>query len=119
MLRTVLTLALALAASTSLADRQYEVVGNVGVYELTLHDVIMPNGAGGTTIFKLCANCDTIALPVQGSTLYSIRNNALALQDFLAAVEEVRAATNGAAGVGVFYDLQTNRVTRITVYPPR
>ena len=119
MRRIIVTLFLALAASAGFAQRTLEVVGDVSVYELKLSNVIMPNGAGGTTIFKLCATCDTIALPVQGSTLYAIRDNELPLPDFLAAVEEVRAATDGAAGVGVFYDRETNRVTHIRVYPPR
>jgi len=119
MLRLVVTMALALATSASFAQRTLEIVGNQRVHELALRDVIMPNGAAGTTIFKLCASCDNIGLQVEASTRYAIAGQELALPDFLAAVEELRAATDGAAGVGVFYELSTNRVTRIAVYPPR
>ena len=118
MLRIVATLALALAASASFAERQFEVNTNRAGYELTLRDVIMPNGPGGTTIFKLCTSCDTIALPVQTDASYAIGGTELALPDFLAAVEELRAMEDK-VGVGVFYDMGNNRVTYIAVYPPR
>jgi hypothetical protein len=111
-------MALALATSTSFAQRTLEIVGNQSVYELALRDVIMPNGAAGTTVFKLCPSCDPIGLAVNANTRYAIAGRELAMPDFLAAVEELRAATEGAAGVGVFYDLNTNRVMRIAVYPP-
>jgi hypothetical protein len=120
MLRLILTTTLALAASTSFAQqRDYEVLPNWGIYELRLRDVIMPNGTAGTTIVKPCAECESVGIPVHAATRYEFAGRELALTEFLVAVEELRATTDGAAGVGVFYDQATNRVRRITVHPPR
>jgi hypothetical protein len=120
MQRLIVTMTLALAAGTSLAqEREYEVLADQSVYELRLRDVIMPNGTAGTTIVKPCAECESVGIPVQAATRYEFAGQELALPEFLAAVEELRTATDGSAGVGVFYDLATNRVRRITVHPPR
>jgi hypothetical protein len=120
MLRLIVTLTVALAASASFAQqRPYEVDTDRAGFELSLRDVIMPNGAAGTTIFKLCASCDSIGMPVHAGTRYAVAGQELALPEFLAAVEELRITTEGAAGVGVFYNLSTNRVSYIAVYPPR
>jgi hypothetical protein len=120
MLRFIVTMTLALAASTTFAqERPYEVLPNRGIYELVLRDVIMPNGAAGTTVLKPCASCNSVGLPVHAGTRYEFAGQELALPEFLAAVEALRTATDGSAGVGVFYDLATNRVRRITVHPPR
>ena len=58
-------------------------------------------------------------MAVQPSTRYEFGGQELALPDFLAAVEELRTATEGAAGVGIFYELGNERVSLIAVYPPR
>ena len=120
MLRLIVTMTLALAASAAFAqEREFGIVPNRANYELTLSDMIMPSSAAGTAIFKLCTSCETIAMPVNPSTLYEFGGQELALPEFLAAVEELRAATDGDAGVGLFYELDTHRVRRITVWPPR
>jgi hypothetical protein len=108
---------LALSMGAAIAARTLELVE--GAYELVLADVIMPASTAGTTIFKVCASCDSIGLPVNASTRYLIDGGELALPDFLEGVEEIRQATGGDASVGVYYDLQTNRVTRIAVVVPR
>jgi hypothetical protein len=120
MQRLIVTLTLALAAGTGLAQqRDYEVLEPQGIYELRLRDVIMPNGTAGTTIVKACAECESVGIPVQAATRYEFAGQELALPEFLAAVEELRATTDGGAGVGVHFDHATNRVSRITVHPPR
>jgi hypothetical protein len=119
MLRLIVTMTLALATSAALAQRTLEIVGNMRAYELALRDVIMPNGGAGTTIFKTCTSCETIAMGVNSATRYEFGGQELALADFLAAVEELRITTEGAAGVGIFYEYGNDRVSLIAVYPPR
>jgi hypothetical protein len=90
-----------------------------GAYELVLRDVELPATAVGSLTLKPCAECDPITLRAAPATEYSfIGGEALPLRDFLAQVAHLReTGRDGSAGVGVFYDLASKRVTRVVVVP--
>jgi hypothetical protein len=114
MMRIAVILGLALAAGATHAQRTLELIE--GAHELVLGDVILPDSSSGLAVFKLCASCEPKGLQVASSTRYLINDRELDLGAFLEAVELVRDSDGGdATGVGLYYDLKTNRVTRIVV----
>lgn len=119
MTRAMITLVLTLALSAAAAARTLELVE--GAYEVRLGDVTLPRSAAGSAVFTPCADCDSVGLQVTSSTRYFVSDRALPLPEFLEAVAALREATDDGEEtlVGVFFDLRTNRVTRITVFPPR
>ena len=82
----------------------------------------MPGGSAGTLIFRPpCASCDARVHSVDSGTTYHIgaAGPALSLEDFLDRVDELRELPGNAQSiaVGIFYSLETNRITRIRIYP--
>jgi hypothetical protein len=119
MTRALLTLALTAAFSGNLLARDLELVESA--YELSLGDIVMPGSTAGSAIFRTCEDCDTVSLRVNAGTRYYIGGQALALPDFILAVDEIRKRSGGneATAVGVFYDLATKQVTHIDVQAQR
>lgn len=117
MIRAILVVTCALAAGNLAVARTFEM--HEGAYETSLAATIMPGSLAGTVIFKPCDDCDSVSLRVSASTRYFMRTSQLPLRDFLEAVEAVRdgSGDGGTAAVGVFYDVATERVTKITVFP--
>jgi len=119
MIRATITLVLALSLCGVAAARTLEILE--GAYELALGDVALPSSAAGAAVFAPCEGCDTVRLQVSSRTRYVLGGRELALPDFLVAVERTRQAAGGNEStlVIVNYDLETHRVTRIAVVPPR
>ncbi len=91
-----------------------------GAYEAVLGDVTLPDSADGSIVVRMCGTCSPTRLPVDSGTKYiGVDGRPKALVDFLADAELLRGATDGehTTGVGVFYDIETGRVTRIRLYP--
>ena len=121
MYRKLLLIAVAGALIGTAGARTIEMLD--GAYEATLNEVTLPGGAAGTLIFRpSCSSCEPRVHTVDSDTTYHIgpARRALPLAEFLAQVAELRQLTGSeqAIAVGIFYSLDTNRVTRIRVYPP-
>jgi hypothetical protein len=91
-----------------------------GAYELSLREVSLPRSAVDAASFRPCEGCSTVSLSVDSATRYSIDGRELVLADFLQAIERIRQGPDGNAKtfVGLFYDLKTDRVTRVLVSRP-
>lgn len=89
-----------------------------GAYEALLSDVRFPSGSGGTLTVKLCASCESRALRADAATSYFTANGRpLSLAEFLADVDRIRAAGDeSSTPVGIFYSLETGRVTRVHLH---
>ena len=120
MYRRLLLIAVAGALIGAANARTLEILE--GAYEAVLSEVTLPGSAAGTLIFRPCPSCDPRVHTVTGSTTYHIgpSGRPLPLAEFLAQVEELRQGPGGAQsiGIGIFYSLETDRITRIGVYPP-
>ncbi len=119
MTRLMLLTALILT-SAGPAAAQRSIDYTEGAYELQLRQVELPTGPGGTLRFKPCADCTRVALQVSSATRYSLVNGGpLPLPDFLVLAAQIRQAEAGNDGtrVGVFYDLESKRVTRVILVP--
>jgi hypothetical protein len=116
MIRSILALGLALTLAAGAVANDFELIE--GAYELSLANVILPDSQGGVVVFKTCRDCESAGRAVSSRTRYLLGERELALPDFLAAVDEIRASPSGkSAFVGVYYDLKTNAITRIVVIP--
>ena len=89
-----------------------------GAYEAMLTDVTFPLTTTGTVSVRMCATCDSEVLPVNPNTAYVGVQGPVALEQFQAEVAALRSGpTSQTSMVGVFYNLQTNQVTRISLHP--
>jgi len=86
-----------------------------GSYELALAEVTMPRSITGMVAFKSCETCRTTALRVSGRTRYSVNGSEVAYGDFSEQLEDLRDVDDRSVFVGVYYDLETNFVTRVSV----
>ena len=103
-------------ASLANAQSSFQLVE--GGFELTLADVTLPNSTAGTMIVQECASCDRQSLLVNASTVYRLPTGDVSLADFRAAVNELMLTVDGRETyVSVFYNLQTRRVTRVSLHP--
>jgi hypothetical protein len=117
MFRRTLFVALALGLIGSAnAARTLEM--QEGAYEVVLADVRFPGSTAGTLIIRTCATCDPIALTVSSATSYVGTTGPMTLADFLDDVERLRASerANRTTGVGVYFELGSTRVTRVSLY---
>lgn len=107
----------ALAASQAPA-RTLEIVETA--HEAALGDVTFPTSTAGTVIFRSCASCDPVALPVSSATRYIGPQGPVPLADFLLQMAELRqgATASEAILVTVFRRADDGRVTRIRVAGP-
>jgi len=117
MLRRTLFVALALGLIGSAnAARTLEMLE--GAYETVLADVILPGSTAGTLIVRMCSTCDPIAMSVSSRTTYVGTTGPMTLADFLDHVSALRQTdtANSTTGVGVYYELGTTRVTRVSLF---
>lgn len=118
MARTLIACALLLLTNVAAAGRTVDLIEN-GI-EASLADVTMPSGAAGTVIVDLgCEGCAPLALRASAETRYVVGNATLPHADFMLEVERIRdadVAADAATAVGVYYDRESNRVTRIQVF---
>ena len=89
-----------------------------GAYEAMLPDVVFPLTTTGTVSVRMCTSCNTDVLNVNTNTAYIGESGPVSLPQFLAEVAELKSGPNSQSSmVGVFYNLQTNQVTRISLHP--
>ena len=117
MYRKIIPLALTLVSISAAAGQTLELVD--GAYEAVLADVTFPSSTAGNLVVKMCATCDGQVLPVDSGTAFVGTTGPMPLQDFLEQVAELRQTSNGnySTAVGVFYNLETNRITRVSLHP--
>ncbi len=117
MARLTIALSLLLLAGNATAGRTLELVEN-GI-EAALADVTMPGGAAGTLIYRTCEACDPESRSVTTDTRYSLGGTSLPRESFMQEVEQLRQSDAGERTVvGIFYDRDSGRVTRIALYSP-
>ena len=117
MIRTILTAAILLACfNAAHAVRVLEAVEN-GV-ELALSELKLPTGETGNVSYTACTTCRVSVHRVTPETRYFVNGAELALADFLRIADEIDAIRNGSETTlaGVFIDIQSGRVTRITLH---
>lgn len=111
----VIALVLGLSV-TAVSAQSLELVE--GTAELSLSNISFPNTAGGFVSFTACEACDTKRMQVDSGTVYIGLSGQVTLTDFLSDVAQLRATEPGRETfVGLFYDLNSSRVTRIKLYP--
>jgi len=117
MYRRLITIAVACVSLNAGAAQTLQLVE--GAHELFLADVIFPSSIAGNVTFKICSSCDTQVLPVDSGTAFVGPAGAVSLDEFRNLVAEIRSTPNGnqTTAVGVFYNLETNRVTRVSLHP--
>jgi hypothetical protein len=110
-------IAVALGLSLTIAAAQSLVLVE-GTAEMTLADIDFPNSAGGFVSFTTCETCESKRMQLDSQTVFVGLSGAVPLSEFLTAVAELRSTEAGSETfVGLFYDLNNNRVTRIRLYP--
>ena len=117
MIRTIFAAAMLLASfNAAHAVRVLEAMEN-GV-ELALSDLRLPTSDTGNVSYTACATCRVTVHRVTPATRYFFNGGELAFADFLRVAGEIDAIRNGAETTlaGVFFDIQTGRVTRITLH---
>ena len=118
MLRRIMLIAVAGVLIGVANARTLELVE--GAYEAVLGDVTLPGSADGSIVVRMCATCTPTRLDVDASTRYiGADGRQKPFADFLADAARLSAVTDGerTTGVGVFYNLETGRVTRVRLYP--
>lgn len=89
-----------------------------GAHEVALAEVTLPGSPVGTVFFRACGTCDPQGMTVMPQTVYEIGGRSFRHREFLEAVDELHDnGGNATAMVTIFYDLESNRVTRIAVFP--
>jgi hypothetical protein len=117
MYRRLILMTFAAALIGTASARTFEAVE--GAYEAVLGDVTFPSSIAGTLIVKMCSTCEATALSVDAGTVYLGTNGRpLPLVEFLESAAALRQAPGGEQGsaVFVFYSLETNRVTRVSLH---
>ena len=91
-----------------------EVEGSV---ELALRDLTLPADATGAVAYRACATCTRETHAVTAATSYQLNGRPMPFVEFLAAIDEIRdmPSVEGRTLAGVFFDLNTQRVTRVIV----
>jgi hypothetical protein len=90
-----------------------------GGYEAVLGDVSFPGSSAGLVVFKMCPTCESRALPADARTVYvGADGRQKPLAEFLDEVAALRATAGGdrTTAVGIFYDLEARRVTRVRLH---
>jgi hypothetical protein len=111
-------LALGVVPSTS----AIEVLGKIEeALEIHLNFVEMPLNESDAVRINGCASCATVTKAVTPATRYFISRTELPFVDFRAAVDDLKASHRGAETtlVGVFYNVETDLVTRIILIPAK
>jgi len=101
-------------ATSAQAFRVIEEVENS--VEIALTNVTLPSDENGTVSFRTCATCPTETHAVGVETVYRLNGRTLSFQEFALAIEDLPATAEARALAGVFFDLNTKRVTRLVVH---
>ena len=114
----IAALVLTLTAASAHAVRIFEQPENA--HEVALGDVRLPANSASQVIIKSCSDCDSISLRVSSTTVYFYRaqgiNRQVTLKALLEAAEDLRQQDKDErAGVYVFFDRASKRVTRLTL----
>jgi hypothetical protein len=81
-------------------------------YELDLADVSFPPQAPGPISLRACDTCARESRGTTDTTVYLFNNKPLPYVEFLKAVD-ARRKTSKSTFVGVYYDIDSKRVTRV------
>ena len=118
MFRTALTVGLLFAAlGTAEAQRPIKILERS--YELDLKSITFPTGPAASVIVKPCAECQNVIHRVDTATTYLLNRTPVPFEDFMLMVDERRRTDGGnMTSVGVYYDVETETVTRILLSYP-
>jgi hypothetical protein len=85
--------------------------------ELALSDLKLPADATGTVTYRTCATCALESHSLTAETRFELNGRAMAFDEFSGAIDEIRDTPSVEARglAGVFFDLNTERVTRVIV----
>lgn len=114
----VKTLLIFSALATTVAAHAARVLEDVErSFELALAHVQAPAGATGAVTFRTCAECRTSIRRVTAATCYFVDGREVDVAAFARTVSAIRATQEGAAAtlVGLFYDVESQRITRIVL----
>jgi len=112
---TAVALVIAALASSAQAVRVIEQVERP--VELALGELALPTDATGQVTYRACPTCALESHSLTQDTLYNLNGQAMSFEDFLAGIDEIRAmpSVEARAFAGVFFDVNTERVTRVIV----
>lgn len=115
MTRWIIALGLLVMTASASAGRTVELIENSR--EVALGNVTMPT-QGGTVIVRPCDECEPESMRVRSDARYEIGDRALPLNEFKRAAAEIRDTTADGENtlVGIYYDRESGRVTRIKVF---
>jgi hypothetical protein len=116
--RILATFALLVATATADATRVLEQPERS--VELSLAQLALPSSGGGGLTFKECADCPYSTHVLTQATQYFANGQTLPFEEFARVVAELegnRRAADRAFAV-VFLDVDTGRVTRVTLHHP-
>jgi hypothetical protein len=113
--RIFATLALLATLSTAHATRVLEQPERP--FELTLAQLTLPSSTTGGITVKPCDECAYSTHVLTATTQFFVNGQLLPFAEFSRIAEEVRAnrETSQTALAGVFVDVETGRVTRVTL----
>ena len=86
-------------------------------YELTLEQLTLPSTASGGVAMKRCDDCTYSTHVLTSSTQYFVNGHILPFDEFKRIADGLRAdrAARETALTGLFIDVDTGRVTRMTL----
>jgi hypothetical protein len=86
-------------------------------YELSLELVTLPSTASGGISFKTCADCAYTTHVLTAATVYTVNNRPMTFEEFSLVADELQSssATAEKTFVGLFVDVATLRVTRVSL----
>jgi hypothetical protein len=89
-------------------------------YELSLSQLTLPSAANGGLTVKPCASCAYSTHVLTATTEYWVNDRSLPFEEFSGVTANLRANTDVARRVfvGVYVDVETGRVNRVTVRHP-
>jgi len=90
-------------------------------YEVALSQLTLPPNTGGTVIVRPCDACSVSTHRFADGAKFVIDGREIQFADFLKVVTDVRGSPTASERtvVGVFVDVNTERITRIAITRPR
>jgi hypothetical protein len=87
-------------------------------YELSLEQLTLPSSASGGVTMKLCDACAYSTHVLTNGTRYFVNRQVVPFDEFKRIAEELRAdrVARETALTGLFIDVDTGRVTRMTLH---
>jgi hypothetical protein len=89
--------------------------------ELALSGLTLPQGTGGSVTVRSCETCRISTHQFAEGARFVVDGRAVKFPDFLKVVNDIKGSpqTQDRTLVGVYVDVTTERVTRITINRPR